>query len=104
MDYGNIRHFEVSLDGKQIGTTNTPEFLLTDLTPGDHTVGVQAVYLENRSRVSELHISVSAVGEISVAESEEIIGIYDVNGREVSADAKGVLIVKTTSGTYKMIK
>ena len=103
VDYGNILHFEVSLDGKQVGTTETPEFLLTDLTPGDHTVGVQAVYKESRSQVAELRINVSAVGEITVADKEEILGIYDVNGCEVSADAKGVLIVRTTNGTHKII-
>lgn len=104
VDYGNIKHFIISLDGEQVATTTSPEYIFTDLTPGDHTVGVQAVYAESMSKIAELHISVSAVGEITVEGDDEILGIYDVNGREVSADAKGVLIVKKTSGTYKLIK
>lgn len=104
VDYGNILHFEIYLDGKQIATTETPEYLFSDLAEGEHTLGVIAVYKESKSEMAELKINVSGIGEIEAAGAENVMGIYDVNGRAASADAKGVLIIKTNKGFRKVIR
>lgn len=104
IDYGNIRHFEIYLDGEMTATTTAPEFLFTDLTPGEHKIGVCAVYLETKSEIAEITVNVSSgVAEIAT-EDADILGIYDVNGMKVSDDAKGVLIVRTSKGAFKVIR
>lgn len=104
IDYGNIVNFEIYLDGELKATTKTPEYLFTDLTPGEHTIGVLAVYLESKSEMAEITINVSGICEDLKAADSEILGIYDINGMQVSEEAKGVLLIRTTNGIQKVIR
>lgn len=69
------------------------------------TAGGQSFTLTN---LSKMYFStsggVSEIKSINTAEINEATEIYDLNGRRVSKDQmrKGVYIVKSNSGTYKI--
>lgn len=51
--------FRIFLDGTQVGTTYDYDYTIEDVTAGEHTVGVQAVYLQAESTVTTTTVSVA---------------------------------------------
>ncbi len=47
----------------------------------------------------------AGIGSISATEMDEATDIYDLNGRKLTKDRlqNGVYVVKTKSGTYKIV-
>ena len=74
----------------------------TTLTAGSESFTISNL---NRMYFSETDESSSTgIKEIMNANLDETTDIYDLNGRKISKDQmrKGVYVVKTTSGTYKI--
>ena len=74
----------------------------TTLTAGSKSFTISNL---NRMYFSETDESSSTgIKEIMNANLDETTDIYDLNGRKISKDQmrKGVYVVKTTSGTYKI--
>ena len=51
--------FRIFLDGKLVDTTDGYEYTIEDVTAGEHTVGVQAVYLQAESAMTTMTVSVA---------------------------------------------
>lgn len=54
--------FEVYLDGQKAITTDTYSALLSDIAPGDHTLGVRSCYSSTQSPIVETRISIPSEG------------------------------------------
>lgn len=82
-DVGNAS-YNVYLDDTLLGETQETKFDLGALTPGRHTVSVQAVYRSGNSEMATLEFEVSAtdLGEIPI-DPEDHIGKYLYNGQIV---------------------
>ena len=50
--------FLVYLDGEQVGQTTQYDYTFSNVASGDHTLGVQAVYLQAQSEVSTIQVQV----------------------------------------------
>lgn len=58
---GNVNErFEIYLDGEKAGETDTYSFTLENLTPGQHTIGVRAIYLNAQSEVTTINVETGA--------------------------------------------
>lgn len=57
---GNVLSYEVFLDGVSKGTTQTASFDLTGVTPGTHTVGIEARYESGVSERAEYSFTTDA--------------------------------------------
>ncbi|MDE7402743.1 MAG: choice-of-anchor J domain-containing protein [Muribaculaceae bacterium] len=53
--------FLIFIDGKEVGTTEQYEFTISDVTPGEHTIGVQAKYRAALSEKSEIDVTVPVI-------------------------------------------
>lgn len=87
LDYGNVLHYEIYLDGTLVGTTETPEYTFTALE-GSHTVGICAVYQNGSSQIVNYEFSAQAAVEITGVENVAMPG-FDILGRPA---AKGLII------------
>lgn len=57
--------FRIFLDGQLVDTTDGYEYTIEDVTAGEHTVGVQAVYLQAESAVTTMTVSVAPAADFS---------------------------------------
>ena len=57
--------FRIFLDGRQVGTTDGYDYTIEDVTDGEHTVGVQAVYLQAESTVTTMTVNVAPSTDFS---------------------------------------
>ena len=60
VNVGNVLSYEVFLDGVSKGTTQTASFDLTGVTPGTHTVGIEARYESGVSERAEYSFTTDA--------------------------------------------
>lgn len=107
IDYGNVVRYEIYLDGEKMGESETPEFVLTGLSEGDHTVGIKAVYQNGTSEMATYTIAGQAgamrvVGDGTDAPAE----LFDLSGRRVDAESApaGVYILRQGDKATKIIK
>lgn len=102
--YGNIDHFEISVDGKTEHTCTEPSFTLR-IPEGRHVIGVCAVYKSGKSAVTEYTVDVSAVEEITLATEADAI-YYDTLGNRVDiSSAPAGIYIRTAGGrSTKFIK
>lgn len=52
--------FNIYLDGARCGSTDSYSYLLTDVAPGRHTLGVEAIYLQTTSETTNTEIDIPA--------------------------------------------
>ncbi len=57
--------FRIFLDGQQVGTTSDYDYTIENVAAGEHTVGVQAVYLQAESAVTTMTVSVAPSTDFS---------------------------------------
>ena len=108
MDYGNVVKFNVYLDGTKIGETTTSEYTINDLTEGNHTIGVEAIYKNAISEMATYDIVVTAIGEVKVNTVAQNAEIFTLSGQKMncSVDAlpQGVYVVKSGNTVMKIRK
>ena len=89
--------FRIFLDGVLVGTTEDYTFTIDDVAAGDHTVGVQAVYIQAESAVTEVQVSVADVryGHI----------VFNVTANsKLSADGQTLYIInKVSAETLELV-
>ncbi len=102
VDYGNILHFEIMLDGEVIATVEKPEFILPSPATGKHTVGITAIYKSGRSKTVEYILEgLSGIEEI---DSDRDSVWFDLQGRMVSpANLQPGIYLKSTEGKTSKI-
>ena len=54
--------FRVLLDGELVGTTDSYSYVIENVAAGEHTVGVQAIYLNAESKVTTTTVSIPSEG------------------------------------------
>lgn len=108
MDYGNVVKFNVYLDGTKVGESTVPEYTLTGLTEGNHTIGVEAVYKNATSEMATYEITVSAIGEVKMSVVPANAEIFTVSGQKMNCSVdvlpQGVYVVKSGNSVMKIRK
>ena len=108
LDYGNVVKYVIYLDGKKIGESTTPSYVLTGLTEGNHTIGVEAVYKNATSEMATYEIVVSGIGTVKADAMPVDAQVFTLSGQKVNGDVKslprGVYVVKSASGVMKVRK
>lgn len=107
IDYGNVVRYEIYLDGAKVGESETPEFVLTNLPDGEHTVGIKAVYQNGTSEMATYTIAAQAgVMQVVVDSSDAPAELFDLSGRRIDAATApaGVYILRQGDKATKIIK
>lgn len=122
--------FEVYLDGKSLGTTQSTGYVLNDLTKGRHRAGVKAIFSSVTTPLAEIEFDVeeaSGIAEnetahwsitpnpandmVNISGAYDHLIIYDLSGNEirhhdympqisVAALPEGMYFIKIVSGKY----
>ena len=92
VDYGNIVRFDIYVDGVKVGESTVPQFVISGLAEGRHVVGIQAVYQNGASAITEYEVEGStAIRTIMVAEGADG-QLTDLQGRRVKAPQRGIYV------------
>ena len=98
IDVGDVLRYEIWLDGTKVGESSSAEFRLTGVAPGEHTVGVVAVYASGSSVAGTYTFTTSSgVGFIRLNDpaGSGPAEYYNVAGqRLLSAPTRGIFIEK----------
>ncbi len=129
---GKAQRYEVYLDNERLGETQNNEWLLENLTTGNHQAGVKSIYASGASEMAVVNFSIATSGIIgNISESFRItstpatititgigesdtVAVYDVAGRQAAVSrtgntavagglANGVYIVKVNDRAFTMI-
>ena len=109
VDYGNVVRFDIYLDGQKVGQSEQPSYLLPQLSEGKHTVGVKAIYKSGESQMAEYIVdtTLNSIETLSAGQTDSI-EVYTLSGVRLNTAAaqlpKGVYVVKSAKGTFKMRK
>ncbi len=97
VDYGNIIRFDIYIDGVLAGYTETPSFILPELSAEKHTIGIKAIYKSGESETTEyvLDLTQSGISQIEEkGERSEERALFNLNGQRVSKGYRGIVINK----------
>ena len=97
VDYGNIIRFDIYIDGVLAGYTETPSFILPELSAEKHTIGIKAIYKSGESETTEyvLDLTQSGISQIEEkGEKSEERALFNLNGQRVSKGYRGIVINK----------
>jgi hypothetical protein len=105
VDYGNVVNYEVYLDGELIGSPTEQEILIPNLSDGEHTVDIYAIYQNRRSDKGSYTFTVSSgVMQIN-AEDAAASEYYDLLGRKITnPGGKGIFIRRSAGVATKIMK
>lgn len=107
VDFGNIDHFNIYLDGTLVGTSTTSTYTLTGLTAGDHTVGIEAVYKSSKSDMTTYALTVSGIGAVKAEAIPATAEVFNLQGQQLgslSTLPHGIYVVKYNNKTVKIRK
>lgn len=85
-----LESFDVYLDGAKVGTTDSYGYTLNDVSAGQHTLGVQAIYSDTKSDMATTSISVPA-------DYAQVTFHVTTNSKR-SADGEKLSLVNTDTG------
>ena len=97
--------FRVLLDGQLVGTTTGYEYQLQSVSPGQHIVGVQAVYLQTESEVATLQVDVPEVSAAHVVFSVTAQSKLSPDGQQLqllSVETAETYILTVTNGQAEL--
>ena len=107
VDYGNVLHYDIYVDGTKVGESQTPTFTLTGLTEGTHIVGIVAVYPKGESPMGTLTITVTAITHVTLGNGDAT-SLYTITGQQVGGDLsrqqRGIYIIQQGNQYKKTIK
>lgn len=99
IDYGNIDHFEIWVDGELKHTCTEPTFSIKLPDSDRHIIGICAVYKSGRSETTEYTIEHSGLAEVSADTTAEPV-YFDTSGRIIDLNnAPAGIYIKTTGIT-----
>lgn len=107
IDYGNVDHFVIYLDGTKVAESETSAYNLTGVPEGDHTIGIQAIYKNGESGVTYYTLAVTGIARVkagmtAAAAYYTLDGIYA--GSSFDSLRKGIYIRKTGDKVSKIRK
>ncbi len=97
VDYGNVEYFEIFLDGERHGTSDTPEYVISEFPEGQHVIGIRAVYKSGTSSIVEYTVGQTGIDNIMLDPVGGEEALYDIFGRKVDASQAG-------AGVYIRVK
>lgn len=106
VDFGNIDHYEIYVDGILNGTSKTPSYTLAALPGGNHTIGIKAVYMNGESEMAEYNLSVSGIDSVKLTPGETAAEtLYDLTGRRIDRESAdpGIYISVRNGKSTKVI-
>lgn len=105
VDYGNVLHYSVYVDGILVGEPETAEFTLAPLGEGDHSVDIYAEYLKGRSGAGHITIAgQSGLHAVKVDQPECEAEYFDLTGRQVARPAAGGIYLRRTADRVDKIR
>ena len=108
VDYGNIDHYNVYLDGTKVAETTTSTYTLNGLSVGSHTVGIQSVYKNGCSNITTYELVVTGISTLHGNTIPATAEFYNLSGQKLSGSfvsmPKGVYIVKSGNNIQKIRK
>ncbi len=87
--------FDIYLDNELKGSTDAYEYLLTDVPAGQHTLGVQAAYLQTKSEMATIQV------EIPADVYAKVTFLLSANSKLTVDGQVLVLLNKETAQTYE---
>ena len=100
VDYGNIIRFDIYIDGVLSGYSETPSFVLPELSAEKHIIGIKAIYKYGESETTEYVLDLTQSG-ISLIEEQgardkehEEREMFNLNGQHVNKGYRGIVINK----------
>ena len=92
----------------KMGESNTPTYTFTNLSEGQHTIGIKAIYLNGESDMAEYVIDV-ATGIATVRLDNAAQGeVYAIDGRRMTGHwndlPRGIYLVKKNNEYIKVQK
>ena len=108
VDYGNVIRYDIYLDGVKVGESTTPTFTFESLTPGQHVVGIKAVYKNGESEMGEYVIDVVSGIEIVTLDTTMPSGeVYNLSGQRLGsrlADLPAGIYLVKSGNQYKKVQ
>ena len=109
VDYGNVIRYDIYLDGVIVGESTTPTYTFTSLTPGQHVVGIKAIYKNGESELAEYVIDVvSGVETVRLDTATTGVEVYSLSGQKLgtrlSSLTAGIYLVKSGNEFKKVQK
>lgn len=94
VDYGNIRNFDVELDGKTAGNPDKPVITIPKPEDGEHSVKIRAHYFDNYSDWTEYKFNISGATVTVISDYiSDTSEYYDMLGRRLpKAPENGIYI------------
>ena len=108
VDYGNVIRYEITLDGQLLGESETPVFVLPQLSKGVHVVGIKAVYKNGESDITEYTINVTTSIHATRIDLSAPMSVYTISGMYVGTQTQdlpaGIYLIKQNGETTKIRK
>lgn len=108
VDYGNVVRYDIYLDGVKVGESTTATFTFTNLSEGQHTIGIKAIYLNGDSEMAEYVVNITsgiATIRLDTATPDEV---YSIDGQRMAARwndlPRGIYLVKKNNEFIKVVK
>lgn len=93
VDYGNIVRFDIYIDGVKVGESDVPQYVITALDKGSHVIGIQAVYQNGMSAITEYVIEdMTAIRTIGTTTEGTDGHLTDLLGRRVVMPKHGIYL------------
>lgn len=93
VDYGNIVRFDIYIDGVKVGESDVPQYVITALDKGSHVIGIQAVYQNGMSAITEYVIeNMTAIRTIGTTTEGTDGHLTDLLGRRVVMPKHGIYL------------
>ena len=109
VDYGNVVRFDIYLDQQKVGESQQPSFVLnTPLTPGEHTVGIKAIYQNAESETAEYRLTVESSGiatvQCTLLTHADCYNLQGMRMDNTQSLPHGIYLVKNGNGYRKVRK
>ena len=93
VDYGNIVRFDIYIDGVKVGESDVPQYVITALDKGSHVIGIQAVYQNGMSAITEYVIeNMTAIRNVETTTEDADGHLTDLLGRRVVMPKHGIYL------------
>lgn len=108
LDYGNVICYYIYLDGNKVGESDVASFTIKNVSEGNHTIGIEAVYQNDLSEIATYNITVTAIGTVKMETIPNNAEIFNMAGQKLnvalSSLPHGVYVVKYNNTIKKIQK
>ncbi len=105
IDYGNVVRYDIYLDGTLVAHSDSSSCVLTGVSDGNHTVGIQAIYKNATSDITYYQITVSGINQVTLqAQPQGPALYYNLQGQRVDGRQRGIVIKKQGNNASKILR